>query len=78
MGEYTPTFTLFARPSLVEGIARLLDFGGTLNTYNDSPTPELADLVALSSDTAALAHDGSTVNLEAARVAQAVPAKRDA
>ena len=34
---------LFARPSFLEGTARILDFGNVLNTYNCSPTPELAD-----------------------------------
>lgn len=78
MGENTPTFRLFARPSLVGGIARLLDFGGTLNVYNDSHTPELADLNAFSSDAAALAQDGSAVNLETARASQVATSKRDA
>lgn len=27
---------LFARPSFIEGVARLFDFGGTLNEYNTS------------------------------------------
>ena len=38
---------LFARPSFIEGIARVLDFGNTLNTYNESLTPEMADEIAM-------------------------------
>jgi len=41
---------LFARPSLIGGMAKLLDFGGTLKTYNYSPSEELADLIATSQD----------------------------
>ena len=41
---------LFARPSFIGGIARTLDFGGTLNAYNDSPSGEIADFRALSED----------------------------
>ena len=48
---------LYARPSFLEGAARILDFGGTLNVYNRSVTPEEADLVALRSDWEALGQD---------------------
>ena len=48
---------LFARPSFLEGVARLLDLGGTLNEYNESNSPEDADLVALRSDWEALGQD---------------------
>ena len=41
---------LFARPSLLGGISRLLDLGGTLKTYNYSPSEELADLTSMSQD----------------------------
>jgi hypothetical protein len=41
---------LFARPSFLEGIGRLFDFGGTLNQYNDSSTPQEADIKALRAD----------------------------
>jgi hypothetical protein len=41
---------LFARPSFIEGMARVLDMGCTLNTYNDSRTPEEADEKAFKSD----------------------------
>ena len=55
MGKFTDL--LFARPSFLEGVARLLDFGGTLNEYNRSDMPEDADLVALRSDWEALGED---------------------
>lgn len=38
---------LFARPSFFEGIARMLDFGNTLNEYNYSPSEDAADENAL-------------------------------
>jgi len=41
---------LFARPSFVEGMARLLDFGGSLSEFNSSLTPEQADCLALRMD----------------------------
>lgn len=41
---------LYARPSLVEGIARLIDFGNTLEAYNSSLSPDQADFLALASD----------------------------
>lgn len=41
---------LFARPSFIEGFARIVDFGNTLNIYNDSKTVNEADLKALKSD----------------------------
>lgn len=31
---------LFARPSVWEGIGRILDFGNTLNEYNNSSEPD--------------------------------------
>jgi hypothetical protein len=48
MGPYS-TF-LFARPSFIEGMARVVDIGGTLNVYNTSTTPELADFFAMYAD----------------------------
>jgi hypothetical protein len=48
---------LFARPSLAEGIGRLVDFSGSLNTYNTSPSPEQADARALEVDLRAVGHD---------------------
>jgi len=55
MSEYT-TF-LFARPSWLEGIARLLDFGNTLQVYNISSNDAEADAVALALDWNAIGED---------------------
>ena len=41
---------LFARPSFLEGVARVLDLGGTLQEYNSSITPQQADALALNAD----------------------------
>jgi hypothetical protein len=41
---------LYARPSFIEGVARLIDFGGTLNEYNCSATSDQADAKAIASD----------------------------
>ena len=41
---------LFARPTFVGGIARILDFWGTLKVYNISPSADLADWKAISED----------------------------
>jgi hypothetical protein len=47
---------LMARPSAIEGIARIFDFGNTLNEYNVSPSERLADEIALRMDWAAVGH----------------------
>ena len=59
MMDYTSR--LFARPSFIEGMARVLDMGGTLNEYNFSATGEEADAIALWSDWAAIGQDMYTV-----------------
>lgn len=41
---------LFARPSFLEGVARALDLGGTLQEYNSARSPEVADALALEAD----------------------------
>lgn len=41
---------LFARPSFTEGVGRVVDMGGTLNEYNNSPSGQQADYYALRSD----------------------------
>ena len=41
---------LYARPSFVEGVARLFDLRGTLNEYNGSPTTTFADGYAIGMD----------------------------
>jgi hypothetical protein len=41
---------LFASPSFVEGVARIMDFGNVLNTYNSSNSENEADAIALRMD----------------------------
>ena len=47
---------LIARPSTIEGVSRILDFGNTLNEYNNSLSVEMADHIALSLDWEAVGH----------------------
>jgi hypothetical protein len=51
------TFFLFARPSFVEGMARIFDFGNSLNLYNESFTEQEADARALWSDWSMVGQD---------------------
>lgn len=48
---------LFARPSFLEGVARIFDFGGTLNEYNGPFTGPDADAAAIWSDWATIGQD---------------------
>ena len=48
---------LYARPSFWEGLARVLDLGGTLNVYNRTPTPKQADAIAIRNDWQAVGED---------------------
>ena len=48
---------LFARPSLLEGVSRILDFGGSLQKYNISRSPEEADTKAIYNDFRAVGGD---------------------
>ncbi|QKQ75565.1 hypothetical protein [Nostoc sp. TCL240-02] len=48
---------LYARPSLIEGVARMVDFGNTLQVYNTSLSSEQADYLALLSDWAVVGND---------------------
>ena len=41
---------LFAHPSFLGGMAQAMDLGGTLFLFNNSRTPEEADLRAMKSD----------------------------
>jgi hypothetical protein len=41
---------LYARPSVLEGIGRNIDFFGSMNTYNYSSDGDIADKIALTSD----------------------------
>jgi hypothetical protein len=48
---------LFARPSFLEGMARVVDLGGTLQMYNSSLTGYDADAIALQMDAEAIGSD---------------------
>jgi len=48
---------LFARPSVLEGIGRNVDFFGVLNHYNKSQTAREADLKAMKNDLETLKQD---------------------
>lgn len=50
-------FRLFARPSFLEGVARVFDKGGMLNKYNSSQTQAEADYKAIASDWNTLGKD---------------------
>lgn len=50
MGRRTQADLLFATPSLLSGVARLLDFYGYFDSYNTSSTPAEADFRALEND----------------------------
>ena len=49
MGSVDSLF-LCARPSFIEGVSRVLDFGNSLNEYNRPLTNAQADFLALSGD----------------------------
>jgi len=51
------TSFLFAKPSFMEGVSRVLDLGGTLNQYNRSRTAEEADSLAMWADWSAVGSD---------------------
>lgn len=58
MGEiFKRTARLFARPSFIEGVSRVVDLGATLNTYNKNETPEEADAKAIYSDWSSVGDD---------------------
>jgi len=48
---------LFAKPNFLEGVARALDLGATLVLFNDSPTEQMADRLAMQSDWVAVGED---------------------
>jgi len=41
---------LYARPSFLTGFISILDWAGIINTYNESPTAEIADMGAIGND----------------------------
>jgi hypothetical protein len=55
MGKYTGL--LYTTPSFLEGVGRIVDFGGALDMYNQSETPEEADTDAIASDWWAIGDD---------------------
>lgn len=58
MGEISPETTyLYARPSLIGGMAHVLDVGGTLQVFNVSDTSAKADTIALRNDWKAVGKD---------------------
>ena len=65
---------LFAEPSYLTGLSRLLDLRGSLDRYNVSRTPLEADLRALRSDWAVVKQDlniaVSSVRDQAARLSR--------
>ena len=48
---------LYANPSTIEGIARVVDLGATLQEYNTSMTEEQADFKAIRNDWRAIGDD---------------------
>ncbi len=57
MSIQTLTAYLFAQPSFTEGMARIFDFKGTLDTYNENESPLAADINALSNDWSMVGQD---------------------
>jgi hypothetical protein len=55
MNDYTNI--LFANPSFIEGMGRILDFGDTMTEINRSATPEQADQYATIADWRAIGAD---------------------
>ena len=50
MDKFQSRIHLFAQPSILTGVARLIDMGGFLNVYNVSESDNEADYYALFSD----------------------------
>ena len=57
MGNTEYTGLLYSQPSFTEGLARVLDVGGTFDMYNYSATAEEADRLAIASDWYAIGAD---------------------
>jgi hypothetical protein len=62
MGKYGTGKTgfLFADPSFAQGLASVMDLGGTLLVYNDSKTAQEADARAIATDWAIVGEDISS------------------
>lgn len=54
---YAYSSLLFAEPSFLRGVARLLDFSGSLSDYNFGLTPRETDALALAADRRAVLQD---------------------
>lgn len=61
MNANSRSYYLFARPSFFEGVARLVDFSGSLQVYNESESEARADAWALAGDWWAIGDDLRTV-----------------
>ncbi len=48
---------LFAMPSFLSGVGSAIDIGGTMMMFNESPSPEEADALALANDWAVVNGD---------------------
>jgi hypothetical protein len=55
MGNYS--YFLFARPTFLEGVGRIIDFGDTLTEYNRSIDTAQADHLAQWADWSAVGDD---------------------
>ena len=54
------SYFLFARPTLISGMATVLDIGATLMLYNESKIPREADYRALKCDWETVGEDIAT------------------
>ncbi len=53
----SPTFRLFAMPSVLEGIGSVMDLTGNCHHYNENKSPSEADSAALKADWEAVGGD---------------------
>lgn len=51
------SYYLFAEPSFIEGWARMVDFANSMTEFNQSPTGEQANYIALTTDWQAVFDD---------------------
>jgi hypothetical protein len=57
MGNLYVANKLYANPSTIEGMSRVVDLGATMQVYNTSETDEQADFEALRNDWCAVGDD---------------------
>lgn len=70
---------IYAKPSFLEGVARIFDFGGTLNTYYYLPSdedPRKSDARAIASDWEAVGRDMASAIGQYDTSAKVLAAKR--